>query len=120
MPATVTVHTDDASPTTAPHRISNKTGATRAVVTVTPGAGETIDSYRVRLGGSSAATGKELGSRGPVCGAAFRAGQIKCGSKLGSTSALTENIDFSETQPNADGDYTVKVYALTRGSGWNV
>lgn len=116
MPTTVSVHTDDASPDAAPHRISNQAGKSRAVVTMSAGAG-LIDSYRVKLGGVSAATGKELGSRGPVCGHAFTAGQIKCGHKLGVAQA-TENVDYSEAAPNADGDYTVNVYVLVRGEGW--
>lgn len=116
MPTTVSVHTDDASPDAAPHRISNQAGKSRAVVTMSAGAG-LIDSYRVKLGGASAATGTELGSRGPVCGTAFRAGQIKCGLKLGA-SLLTENIDYSEATPNADGGYTINVYTLVRGEGW--
>lgn len=136
MPGTITVTTSDRDPAVAPHRISNKTGKDRAVVTIAPagalypgagllpGAGlqpgmtPRIVAYRVKLGGTSPATGVELGSAGKVCGSGYRAGQTKCGHALMASAAVTENVDYSETGGPADGNQTVNVWVLSEGQGW--
>jgi hypothetical protein len=137
------ITTADATPTSAPFKISAVPTKNQAVVAFTPthdgnsfpgsgdlpgsgnlpGEAKVILAYRVLLGGSNFETGTNLGFRGVICGDFHKVesnGSVRC-SNFNSPSGvqLTENIDYPETGGPADGSYVVNVYVLTEDQGWS-
>lgn len=108
------ITTGDAAPTSSPHRISALSGYSRAVVKFTVSGAGPAQSYRVKLGGTARINGTNLGQLGAVCG------MDRCGAArpLAATTPFqfTENVDYTETGPPADGNYAVNLYVLRNGS----
>jgi hypothetical protein len=113
------VTTEDAAPTTAPHRISNVTGKKTVTVKFTP---TTTDASRVRAwivrwGGAGRTTGTRLAGSGVVCGIG-RVGLDRLLS-IASGFQITVDEDYPELPSSADGSYRVNIYALSAEQGWN-
>lgn len=115
---TVTINsvtTADAAPTAAPHKISNRSGKSTATVRFVVNGTGAVRAWFARLGGVGPSTGVKVGGEGAVCGLA------KCGvDKLLARPLgveIVEAVTYGEASPNADGGYTVNVYAYTDDGG---
>lgn len=112
--ASITVNsvtTGDATPTTAPHSISDKAGHNVATVRFTLNAGTTFRAWRVMVGGAGRTSGRVAGERGWVTGIA------RCGFSMRPTAIapgtqIVEDVTFTEASDgSADGNRTVNIYA---------
>lgn len=112
------VTTGDAAATTAPHKISNKTGKSTATVRFTPSGGA-INAYMVRLGHITPYTGTLLGRQGLVCDEREPCSASLACSDYSSPSGtqIAEDITYAETGGPADGDLLVNVY-VSQAGGW--
>jgi hypothetical protein len=111
------VTTADATPTTAPNKISNIATKNRAVLRFTPTTGDssTIRAWRATFNGNRK-LGTVVGKQGVVCGLDRLDGRPPLSRTQGVQ--ITENIDYPETGGVADGSYTVEVAALSDTEGW--
>lgn len=127
MATTVTLNsvtTADAVPTTAPHKISNQSGKSTAVVNFTVGGSGAIRAWLARIASTSLTNGTEVGAEGMLCGIA-RCNQTPSGGGYRTSkslarplaTAVSENVTYSEASPRADGTYVVNLYAYT-DDGW--
>jgi hypothetical protein len=113
------VTTEDAAPTTAPHKISNQTGKNLVTVkfTATTTDASRIRAWIVRWGGSGRTTGTRLAALGIVCGIG------RCGLdrllSVASGFQVTVAEHYTDLPSSADGTYRVNVYALSASQGWN-
>lgn len=113
------VTTEDAAPTTAPHRISNKTGKDLVTLKFTPTTTDAsaIRAWIVRFGGTSRLTGTRLAGLGMVTGL-WRCGLDRPLS-IASGFQVTLPELYGQLPSTADGAYTVNVYAMNDTQGWN-
>ncbi|MDQ1584497.1 MAG: hypothetical protein QOF36_2551 [Microbacteriaceae bacterium] len=113
------VTTEDAAPTTAPHRISSVTGKKTVTFKFTPTTTDAsnIRAWLVRFGGASRTTGTRLAGLGMVCGL-WRCGLDRPLS-IASGFQVTVDEDYPELPSSADGTYAVNVYAISDTQGWN-
>jgi hypothetical protein len=115
------VTTEDAAPTTAPHRISNVTGKKTVTVKFTPTTTDAsaVRYWSVRFTGGTRATGTRLKSLGAVCGIS------RCGAPgvkplaLPSGTQVTVDEMYPQIPSSADGTYHVYVWAMNGTQGWN-
>jgi hypothetical protein len=116
------VTTEDAAPTTAPHKISNQSGKNTVTVKFTPTTSDAslLRYWRVNFaGGGTRLTGTRLKSLGAVCGVS------RCGAPGVKPLALPSGtqVTVAETYPqlpsSADGTYHVYVWAMNGTQGWN-
>lgn len=113
------VTTDDAAPTAAPHRISNKSGRNTVTVKFSPvPASGQVRYWSVRLGGISRKTGTLLRSLGGVCGISV-CGPDTRALLLPFGAQVTVAEAYAQLPSSADGDYAVNIYAMNATSGWN-
>lgn len=114
------VTTADAVPTSTPNKISNKATKTTATFKFTPTATSPILAWRARIKPTNRNTGALAGRRGMVCGTGDRCGTPEAMS-LSSASAkqITETATYTEAGGLGDGEYEVKVWALSEADGWS-
>jgi hypothetical protein len=107
------VTTEDAAPTAAPHRISNRPSRDTAAVRFTVGGSGSVRAWLARIGGVGLTTGKRVGGQGVICGVTRCGEAAPLARPLGQ---IAEDVTYAEAA-DVDGAYTVNVYAAT-GDGW--
>lgn len=114
------VVTEDAVPKAAPNKISAKATKTLLTYVFKPTATSVIRAIRSRFKPTNRNTGKLLFSRGMVCGTGDRCGSSTARSlSMPSGTAVTATIEESAISAEADGEYEVKVFAVSEADGWS-
>jgi hypothetical protein len=117
MPTSVSldaITTADAAPTAAPHRISDKPGKDAVVVEFTVAGSGAVRAWATKLGGGGLTSGERVGGEGVICGLTRCGEAAPLARPLG---PIVESLTYADVAPNADGEYTVNVYAAT-DDGW--
>lgn len=115
------ITTEDAKPTTAPFKVSKKTGkrelSFELACNSTTGK---IRAIRVRLKPLNRNSGKLLYSRGMVCGSGDRCGSPVARSLVRTPVFKTGTIALDESivEGEADGEYEIKAWAMD-GAAWS-
>lgn len=110
----------DAVAETAPNKISKKATKNSLTFKFTPTAGGAILAWRARLAPTNRNTGTLLGKRGMVCGSGDRCGEATAFSvSIPSGTQITEDATTTEIGEKADGEYEVKVFAMSEPDGWS-
>lgn len=110
----------DAQAEVAPNKISKQATKDSLTFKFTPTASGPILAWRARLAPTNRNTGTLLGKRGMVCGSGDRCGEATAFSvSIPSGTQITEDATSTEVGAIADGEYEVKVYALSAADGWS-
>lgn len=118
MSATIdSVTTEDAAPTTAPHKISAVSGKSTATVLFTPD--RTITAWQIREGGTSVTTGTLRKSGGQLVCGEFKCGAGKTLSSFSSSAQRSAVIDYSELAAGADGARTLNVWIKSADAAYD-
>lgn len=107
------VTTEDAAPTTAPYKISAKTGKNSLTFKIKVTAPATIRAIRSRFKPLNRNSGQLVYRRGMVCGSGDRCGTPEARSLSVSSPFTTGTIEVKEAAvaSEADGEYEIKAWA---------
>jgi hypothetical protein len=115
------VTTEDAAPTTAPHKVSLQSGKTNATVAWTPThpTGQAITCYRIEVGGAAPGTGTILAWGGFPCSDSLPESlcsdsdaSVSCTDGLAAVSGVQRSNTVSGASlTGGDGAKTVNIYA---------
>ena len=110
----------DAAAESAPNKISKKATKNSLTFKFTATAAGPIVAWRARLAPTNRNTGTLLGKRGMVCGSGDRCGEATAFSvSIPSGTQVTEDATSTEVGAISDGEYEVKVYAISQADGWS-
>jgi hypothetical protein len=114
------VTTEDATPTAAPFRISDKAEKDLVTFKVKVTASSIIRAIRVRFKPLNRNSGQRLYSRGMVCGSGDVCGSPDARSLLVESPHTTGTVSVTDAQVGAepDGEYDVSAFALA-DEGWS-
>lgn len=114
------VTTADATPTTAPFKVSAQTSKNSLSFKWKTTAAGVIRAWRIRLSPLNRNSGKLIDKRGMVCGSGDRCGEPKARSLAkASPLELTTTVAESLVASEADGEYAIQVWAMSVEDGWS-
>jgi hypothetical protein len=114
------VTTGDGVPTAAPFKISEQATKNSVTFKWTPTSSDSIRAWRVRFAPLNRNSGTLIAKRGMVCGSGDRCGEATARCLLmTSGTQVTTTVADAALPPEADGEYTVKIYAMSVAQGWS-